>query len=216
MFFFWGYALLQFNIYGDYRSLCFCSGNWRICVTQQGRGLRGLSSFWFLKVIGMIVNCSMITSILITKNLIEQSLATFACRWLRLDMLMLDYPAEANCDSIRGQWKAFEDNRGATTAKILWSKGAMDGKSWWLYSPSGAEVVSQWGSLSWDHALESVDSLAIDSVIPESTTFILHSSFPCRKSTLRSAFVVLQSDTGQQSWQAEWLTSYGGKPWLCM
>ena len=26
----------------------------------------------------------------------------------RLDMLMLDYPADANCDSIRGQWKAFE------------------------------------------------------------------------------------------------------------
>ena len=27
----------------------------------------------------------------------------------QLDMLMLDYPADENCDSIRGQWKAFED-----------------------------------------------------------------------------------------------------------
>jgi len=27
----------------------------------------------------------------------------------QLDMLMLDYPADENCDSIRGQWKAFEE-----------------------------------------------------------------------------------------------------------
>lgn len=41
-------------------------------------------------------------------------------------MLMLDYPAEANCDSIRGQWKALEDWRHGID---LVEQRSHDGKS---------------------------------------------------------------------------------------
>jgi len=36
-----------------------------------------------------------------------------------LDMLMLDYPAKANCDSIRGQWRAFEELYAAKRVRSI-------------------------------------------------------------------------------------------------
>lgn len=37
----------------------------------------------------------------------------------QLDMLMLDYPADANCDSIRGQWRALEEVYAAKRVRSI-------------------------------------------------------------------------------------------------